>query len=109
MGWQEISELSYAMTYEHFKDGNLIEHQFSINDDDILHGNESFVFEPTQIPAFLELSESGFLSGKPSHSDLGSHTIIVTVTDQRVQLTKRHYHFTFLTIISLFLRFKILK
>ena len=53
MGWQEISELSYAMTYEHFKDGNLIEHQFSINDDDILHGNESFVFEPTQIPRFL--------------------------------------------------------
>ena len=68
--------------------------QLSAVDPDALHGTAAIAYSEVTLPSWLSLSASGLLQGTPTNNDVGTHNIIVRVTDEAGVSAEKSFNLT---------------
>ena len=68
--------------------------QLSATDPDALNGAATLTYSEVKLPNWLTLSSDGFLRGTPTNDDVGTHNIIVRVTDEAGIFAEKSFNLT---------------
>ena len=68
--------------------------QLSATDPDALNGAATLTYSEVTLPSWLSLSATGLLQGTPTNDNVGTHNIVVRVTDEAGVSTEKSFNLT---------------
>ena len=68
--------------------------QLSATDPDALNGVATLTYSEVTLPSWLSLSATGLLQGTPTNDNVGTHNIVVRVTDEAGVSAEKNFNLT---------------